>query len=104
MRIRGAGYNGDHRHCEIEAEHLHNIPAYIADGDAAHHLYYLTKEVPFYLSRVNLTIAACNELVRWYAPLWTELESLVPVQGSPWEQEWLELKTSGWNYDRPAAP
>ena len=104
MRIRGAGYHGDHRHCEIEANHLHNVPSYIAGGDAANHLYYLAKEVPFYLKQVDLKVASCTELVQSYVPLWTELELLVPVKGSPWEQEWLGLKAAGWNYGRPAAP
>src|SRR5690242_1843553 len=54
MFIRGAGYHGDHRYCEVEADHLHNVPSYIAGGDAANHLYYLSKEVPLYLKKVDL--------------------------------------------------
>jgi hypothetical protein len=103
QRIRGAGYHGDHRHCEIEADHLHNVSAYIAGGDAANHLYYLVKEVPFYLTKVDLHIAVCFDLVRRYVPLWRELETLVPVEGSPWEKEWRELKATGWDYDSAAA-
>jgi hypothetical protein len=102
--LRGAGYDGDHRHCEIEADHLHNIPEYVAGGDAANHLYYLAREVPYYLTKADLTAVASSELLRWYVPLWIELESLVPVRGSPWEKEWLELKARGWNYGRPLTP
>ncbi len=103
MFIRGGGYHGEHRYCEIEADHLHNVPSYIAGGDAANHLYYLAKEVPFYISRVDLNIQARIDLVHRYVPLWTELESLVPIDGSPWKDEWLELKARGWNYGLPAA-
>jgi len=39
LSIRGAGYHGQHRLCEIEADHLHNIPWYIAGGETAHRLY-----------------------------------------------------------------
>lgn len=102
--IRAAGHRGEHRYCEIEADHLHNVPSYIACGDAAQHLYYLAKEVPLYLKRVDVKIEAQRDLLRWYVPLWTELESLVPLDGSPWKDDWLEMKAQGWNYDRPAAP
>ena len=102
LRIRAAGYDGDTRHCEIEADHLHNIPAYVAGGDGANHLYYLAEEVPSYLRRIDFSLAACADLVRRYVPLWVELESLVPVRGSPWEAEWLAIKAAGWNYGRPA--
>jgi hypothetical protein len=100
-RIRGTGYHGDHRYCEIEADHLHNIPGYVAGGDGANHLYYLTKEVRWYLSRLDLKIAACSDLVWRYVPLWQELETRVPVEGSPWEQEWRAIKAGGWNYGLP---
>jgi len=96
--IRSYGHHGDHRHCEIEADHLHNIPAYVAGGNEAHHLFYLTKEIPYYLKRVDLKVEACLNLVKWYVPRWKELEGLVPVEGSPWEQEWREMKAGGWNY------
>ena len=100
-RIRGAGYHGDHRHCLIEADHLHNVPEYIAGGDAANHLYYLSKEVPLYLRKIDWDVKACTELVRNYIPLWTELETTVPVEGSPWEKDWRDLKAGGWDYGRP---
>jgi hypothetical protein len=100
--IRGDFHRGDQRYCEIEADHLHNVPEYIAGGDAANHLYYLVKEVPLYLTRVDLKIEARMNLVRWYVPLWIELESLIPIEGSPWRDEWLRMKAKGWNYGRPA--
>lgn len=98
LGIRGAAYHGDHRHCEVEADHLHNIPNYIAAGDAANHLYYLAKEVPFYFTQLDPNVPACADLLRRYIPLWRQLETLVPVNGSPWEQEWRDLKAGGWNY------
>jgi hypothetical protein len=97
-RIRGAAFHGDHRHCEIEADHLHNIPSYIAEGDAANHLYYLTKEVPLYLNRLDPSAPGNLDLPQRYISLWKELETFVPVEGSPWKNEWRELKASGWNY------
>ena len=104
LRIRGAGYNGDHQHREIESDHLHNIPSYIAGGDAATHLYYLTKEAPLYLAKIDRTVAANLVMLRMYAPLWRELKTLVPVEGLPWEKEWRELRARGWDYGETVAP
>ena len=99
-RIRDAGHAGDHRHCDVEADHLHNVPSYVGGGDAANHLYYLTKEVPFYISKIDQDGAANVRLLAMYSPLWRELETLVPVQGSPWENDWRALKAGGWNYGK----
>jgi len=97
-RIRGAASQGDHRHCEIEADHLHNIPSYIACGDSANHLYYLTKEVPFYLQQIDLKNEGNQWLLGWYISVWQELEGLIPIDGSPWAEEWRVMKSGGWNY------
>ena len=53
---------------------------------------------------VDRKVAACTDLVSMYVPLWRELETLVPVAGSPWEEEWRELKAGGWDYGGTAAP
>lgn len=98
-RIRGAAFEGDSRHCEIESNHLHNIPSYIAEGDAGHHLYYLASEVPFYLDDVGLLSLPNLSLLDWYIPLWQELEALIPIDGSPWEEKWRGMKENGWSYD-----
>ena len=93
-RIRDAGYAGDAGHCEIEAEHLHNLPEYLAQGDTAPHAYYFVKQRPFYLNRIDMTSEANRLLLDIYEPLWRELEELIPIFGTPWEQEWLSLKAS----------
>ena len=98
--IRGAASNGDFKHCEIESDHLHNIPSYVAGGDAANHLYYLTKEIPFYLKQTDLSNEGNQFYINMYIPLWIELEGLVPIEGSPWASEWQAIKTGGWNYGR----
>jgi catechol 2,3-dioxygenase-like lactoylglutathione lyase family enzyme len=95
IRIRAAG---DQRHSEVEADHLHNIPSYVAGGDAAHHLYYLRHEVPYYCWKTDKTVEENVAQLKMYAPLWRELETLVPVEGSPWAAEWRDLKASGWDY------
>ena len=99
-RMRDAAFAGDFRHCEVESDHLHNIPSYVALGDHANHLYYLAKEVPFYLSQADLKDEGNLFHLRMYISLWQELEGLVPVDGSPWAQEWRAMKAGGWNYGR----
>ncbi len=91
-RIRDAAREGDYRHCEVEAEHLHNLPAYIAEGEGAHHGYYFVKQRPHYLDSIDRTHQSNLYLLETYEPLWDELEGLIPWEGSPWETEWRKAK------------
>ena len=102
-RIRGAASRGNARHCEIESDHLHNIPSYIVSGDTANHLYYLAKEVPFYLQQANMKDEGNWLLLDFYIPWWQELEVLIPIDGSPWSEEWRAMKSAGWNYGRKSS-
>ncbi|MEO0587789.1 MAG: hypothetical protein AAF078_09130 [Planctomycetota bacterium] len=79
-------------------DHLHNIPTYIAQGDHANHLYYLAVEVPLYLDRVRQSELEEPQLVRKLIPLWEKLESLVPIEGSRWQADWVAMKSCGWKY------
>lgn len=98
LRIRGLAWSGDPKACEIEADHLHNIPAYVAGGDDAPHLYYLTTEVPSYLATLHRETPGTAENGRYCVELWRELEGLVPIDGSPWADRWREMKANGWDY------
>ena len=91
-RIRDAAFSGDAKHCEIEAEHLHNIPTYIAGGDDAQHAYYYVVERPYYLKHIDQSSEANRWLLDTYEPLWKELEGLIPIRGTSWEKEWIEQK------------
>ena len=99
IEIRNAAHDHDSAFCAIESDHLHNVPSYIIDGDQAHHLYYLTVEIPVYLSRVKPRTDARRWLVRRYIELWKELEHVVPIDGSPYKARWLAEKANGWIYD-----
>lgn len=96
--IRDFANDGNFRHCAIESDHLHNIPRYIAEGDEANHLYYLAKEVPFYLEQIDQTHEWLGDQLRQYVAWWRELEALIPIEGSPWEKDWRALKAAGWSF------
>lgn len=86
LQIRDAARAGDTKRCEIESEHLHNIPTLIACGDAAHHGYYWTKERPWYIECLR-HVATNQSTLAYCERLWGELESLIPLKGTPWETD-----------------
>jgi len=53
LAIRAAACRGDATVCEIEADHLHNIPSLLDEPDQARHLYYVQAERPDYLDRIR---------------------------------------------------
>ena len=91
-RIRGAASRGDFKHCEIESDHLHNLPRYVAEGEDAQHAYYYVKERPYYLHRVDQASVENEHLLETYQKLWAELEGLIPIWGTSWEKDWIEQK------------
>jgi len=48
LNIRRYGANGDARQCEVEADHIHNLPSVLFDFDDGSFFYYWEVEKPIY--------------------------------------------------------
>jgi len=62
--------------CEVEAEHLHNIPSLIGETNDYRHAYYIDSEVPFYLERVDRAPDMTRFALARFEPLWARLREL----------------------------
>ena len=71
LRIRQAGWAGDARRCAVEADHLHNLPAFLMEPSAAHLGYYWEVEKPAF------EWASGDVDLSMFRPLWDELQSHV---------------------------
>ncbi len=80
IHIRNAAYSGDARACEIEADHLHNLPSLIGETNELRHQYYYEKERTLYLERAAGLDASAAERAAFtmnrYRSLWAELEAI----------------------------
>jgi len=80
LNIRAAAFFENTRLCEIEADHLHNIPSLIDEGSEFRHEYYFDKERALYLERLK-TLKGPDKpksdmhrfVLGRYMDLWTEL-------------------------------
>ncbi len=75
-QIRNAAQAGLVEYCAVEADHIHNLPSLIGESNELRHAYYLDAEREWYLERVDRTLPHVQWLLRRYAELWSELESL----------------------------
>jgi len=74
LRVRNLAHDQEARLCEIEADHLHNIPSLVGEGNEHRHAYYFDDERKLYLERVGDQL---DDFTRArYEELWTELQSL----------------------------
>jgi hypothetical protein len=75
LALRNGSSNGNLRYCQIEAEHLHNVPSLIGEPNDRRHDYYLDVEKPSYLEQVEgLSVPAMEFTLSRYAELWPQLE------------------------------
>lgn len=74
--IRAAACAGKVEYCEIEAEHLHNLPSLIGEMNEKRHDHYFNIERVMYIERVDHTIEQIGFTLRRYDELWEELKSL----------------------------
>ena len=74
LRDRAPRFNSS-RLIEIEAEHLHNIPSLIDEGNLQRHLYYFNKERPSYIESLkNLNLPEYSDpVLRTYLMPWEVL-------------------------------
>ena len=71
LRIRSLGWNENPERCAIEADHLHNLPALLADFKPELLDYYWTCERPSFIQQCS------SEGVTGFEPLWEALANHV---------------------------
>jgi hypothetical protein len=73
LRIRALGWSGDAHRCAIEADHIHNLPALLANSSPDLLNYYLDVERAAFIGQS----ADASNSVEQFEPLWRKLESLM---------------------------
>jgi hypothetical protein len=76
LRIRDSAALGYVKYCEVESEHLHNIPSLIGETNKKRHEYYFDKERAYYLERVDPSIPSLDFTLCRYEELWARLKQL----------------------------
>lgn len=81
LATRDQAHAGHARLCEIEADHIHNIPSLIDEPDERRHLYYINKERGLFLQRLGeVADAEYVERRRFYcSEPWQVLASIAGV-------------------------
>ena len=75
LAVRRSAFGGNLALCEIEADHIHNLPSLLEETDEARHAYYKGQERSCYLERLDRLRAAeylCRQLRNYRQP-WTAL-------------------------------
>ena len=78
LLIREEARAGNARLCEIEADHLHNLPTLLHEPNDARHQYYIHEERSLYLHRlIELNDPECTaQRKRLYEEPWKVLTDL----------------------------
>ena len=78
LAIREAAYAGKIRVCEIEADHVHNLPSLLDEPNEARHHCYIRQERSYYLERLSQLADAeyVAERKRLYEQPWKVLAAL----------------------------
>jgi hypothetical protein len=76
VSLRNASLGGNSRYCQVESEHLHNIPSLIGETNEARHAYYFDGERASYLEHVDHSAPESKFALARYKELWAELEEL----------------------------
>ena len=78
LAIREAAYAGKTKVCEIEADHIHNLPSLLDEPNEARHHFYIGQERDYYLDRLEQFTDAqyAAERKRFYEQPWKVLAAL----------------------------
>lgn len=84
IAIRNYSYDGQMSLCEIESDHLHNIPSLFEESNELRHHYYIVQERGLYLERLESLGATeyLKSLLSRYAQPWKILSSIAGVNVS----------------------
>ena len=74
LTIRAAARNGDAKYCDVEANHVHNLPDLLRTFDRKKLKYYLDVTRAEYLESLRQFPGATADP---YKPIWSRLESYV---------------------------
>jgi hypothetical protein len=79
--LRNLAGAGDTALCRIEADHLHNIPSLLHEGNERRHAFYIRQERELYLRRLRERGAAeyLERAATWYSGPWRVLASAAGV-------------------------
>lgn len=82
VAVRNHAHGGMIALCEIEADHIHNLPSLLDEPNETRHEYYIVGERSLYLERLKkLGAAEYQETMKsWYAEPWTVLASIAGVE------------------------
>ena len=77
VAIRNHAHAGRMKLCEVEADHLHNLPSLLYETNEFRHRYYICEERSLYVERLEqLGERAYPDSMRvWYAGSWKVLET-----------------------------
>jgi hypothetical protein len=87
--LRNFAHAGNVELCRIEADHLHNIPTLLHEGNERRHEYYIRRERGLYLQRLR-ELGAAEYLERaatFYSEPWRVLAEAAGVRLPAWDQE-----------------
>lgn len=76
LRIREAAHLGLNSYCEVEGDHLHNLPSLVGEPNEKRHHYYFNGERTLYLERVDPSIPGIEFTLNRYRELWERLSAL----------------------------
>jgi hypothetical protein len=76
LSARAAGWNGDSARAALEADHVHNLPALIADCSPEAMRYYWEVERPLYLAKRGPSQTGALQ------PLWDRLAAVLEFRGT----------------------
>lgn len=80
--LRNYAHNRQVELCRIEADHLHNIPTLLHEGNEHRHVFYILKERGLYLGRLRKLEATeyLEQVSIWFTEAWWALASAAGVE------------------------
>ena len=82
VMLRESAFSGQIDLCQIEADHLHNVPTLVGAPDESRHEYYIECERGLYLERLRTLEATeyLEDAVMFYSESWEALAAAAGVQ------------------------
>jgi hypothetical protein len=83
VAIRNHAHAGKIHLCEVEADHLHNLPSLLYETNEFHHHYYLDQERSLYRERLERQgeWEYLERMMIWYTGSWKVLETIAGQAG-----------------------
>lgn len=87
LRLREAAHMSLNSYCEVEADHLHNLPSLIGETNELRHVYYFEQERTLYLQRVDRSVPGIEFTLNRYRELWEELAKITDAADKPTSEQ-----------------